>query len=218
MNNAIVRYPLPTLNLDLLKALVGWAKDDEVAMQDFIQKHGDKLAQWGFEGKWDQGYWGKQITNGVCETAYCIAGQAVIQAGYQFHYERVEDLDANRTLFTADWVYPVKQEGTWKDGKPKYVADTSREGFYTPHLAQRALGLTNLEREYLFDGDNTIGDVVYIASQIADRRDLNLGIEQPPESYRDRVVRIEGLFEHDDNFVDHAIRVIPDSAVANVTV
>src|SRR5262245_53415487 len=84
---------LPALNAELLFSVLAWARQD----QEYIDR-------WEHWGRWDQGAWGRidqyalsdvgldfgdeadvayAVRNGVCGTAMCIAGQAVVQSGYR---------------------------------------------------------------------------------------------------------------------------------------
>lgn len=183
---------LPTLNIDLLADLVNWAAADE----DNTPEH----PEWG---KWAQNLWGLEVRNGVCKTAYCIAGQASVQSGFQFawdrapimrtgygddiqsHYETPLDLDPGSTYEARSeyLVYPVKEVTV--DGKVRKVADTARRGRSANDVAVEALGITDYEAEELFDGDNSIEKIVCLAYALAARRDEVLVLSERAERHHD---------------------------------
>lgn len=179
-------YELPELNVDLLSDLVTWAWADEKKRTNLLKK----FPGWG---SWNQDVWAQEKRNGVCQTAFCIAGQAVMQSGYALDYgsaesdsEYVYDDTGNYVyengraktieILSVDACYPAEIVG-WegKDNKiPIYKATGPSQGIET--TAGEALGLNEMERDALFDGTNEIEDVIAIATAIAQMRGLELNL------------------------------------------
>lgn len=88
-----------------------------------------------------------------CQTAYCVAGWTTFVAGAP-------------TVRRADG-WPTEM-ATWHD-----------EPFAMPELAPRLLGITPIEADYLFYYDNSAIDVWRVATEIADRAGVALGVPLP---------------------------------------
>lgn len=127
---------LPKLDLQLLRDLVFWAEGDDRK----------------FKARWNQHEWATQERNGVCQTAYCIAGQAVAQAGIKIEYVLSYEHDGIKHMF----------------------AERTENGRWISDEAADILGLTEDEADDLFDGDNEFSDVKRVAEQICERRGLTL--------------------------------------------
>lgn len=190
--------PLPTLNVELLADVVTWAVADEKAINDLKAKYPD----WG---DWNQSTWATEVRNGVCQTSYCIAGQAVVQVGYGLVLPRVDDLESlercgydfegydedyiKRCLsqVNANTCAPKVFAGLDDKGRPKYRLDYDHE-VAIPNAARNALGLTDFEGSALFEGDNSIESVVTIAFMIARARGeevFNTFVAAVPQPVRD---------------------------------
>jgi hypothetical protein len=175
MNN-----PLPTLNVQLLADVVTWAVADEAHMDELREKYPD----WGV---WNQGTWATQVRNGVCQTSYCIAGQACVQVGYGlvipmiddpeslersgFDFAGYDEEDIKRALHevNANSCAPKVFAGLDDKGRPKYRLDYDQERSI-PDAAREALGIDPAEGSALFEGNNSITDVVTMATMIAKAR------------------------------------------------
>lgn len=166
-NGTTITANLPTLNVKLLRDLLTWAKQDKEAM--------DRFFGWG---EWDQTVWGKSVTNGVCKSSFCMAGQAVVQAGYGLQYYKNGDQDYIPE--TGEWIdalvaydcAPKVPVGTDERGNVKYELLTDRlEPIST--VARRVLGFTEDEGYEFFDSDNSYLDLVTMANSYASRRGLD---------------------------------------------
>lgn len=156
---------LPALNVPLLRDLLTWAKQDKDAL--------DRFLGWG---EWEQEVWGRQITNGVCKSSYCMAGQAAVQAGYGLVYDQndeVWDQEAQewRDCVVAWNAAPKRLVGTDDKGNPKYellteLAEPVRR------VGQMVLGLTDYEQDLFFEADNCWRDLVNYANEFAANRGL----------------------------------------------
>lgn len=154
---------LPTLNVPLLRDLVTWAAADEEHLADLAAKY----PGWG---TWRQTVWAEQVRNGVCKSAYCIAGQAVVQVGMGLI------LEGEDGVYSASECAPKRFDGLDDKGQPVYVLDHTQEQ-PIPEVAKEAIGLTWQERVALFDGDNGIGDIVHLALTFAAERGVDLGLD-----------------------------------------
>jgi hypothetical protein len=159
----------PALDLTMLHALVAWAEQDE--------NFADLYAGWG---AWTQSAYGIEIeraandrgwlskvtwAGNVCGSAYCIAGQTVVQHGYRMQYESdaVSGLgggpDPITSLYgrSAERCVPQRSTGI-KDchGEDVMVDVQGGESRMIHEVARELLGLTGLEASCLFDGDNTV--------------------------------------------------------------
>lgn len=169
---------LPALNINLLSQIVEWAIVDHEDMDEFVSKFGD----WG---SWDQTRWGKQIKNGVCQTACCIAGQVAVQSGFGFvlekdFYESRAESDrrgGDYSVFTASVARPLIKVGTDDKGNDKFALDDDKPVQLISEIGKTRLGLTSAEADVLFDGDNDITAVVYIATEIAKARGTSLNVD-----------------------------------------
>lgn len=130
---------LPELDLGLLQDLVRWAEGDNAKFKDV----------------WEQNSYGHMSKNGVCQTAFCIAGQAVAQTG-------------RKILWTLE-TYDVPM-----DDRTHYYASMTEDGDSISDLGAEIIGLAEDEASALFDGDNEIQDVRQIAQEICTRRGLVL--------------------------------------------
>lgn len=172
--------PLPTLNVQLLADVVTWAVADETAMDELREKYPD----WGV---WNQGTWATQVRNGICQTSYCIAGQACVQVGYGlvlptiddpesieragYDFEGYDDDYIKRALreVNANTCAPKVFAGLDDKGRPKYRLDYDQERSI-PDAARDALGIAPEEGSALFEGNNNLTTVVTMATLIAKAR------------------------------------------------
>jgi hypothetical protein len=166
-NNATQTANLPTLNVKLLRDLLTWAKQDKEAM--------DRFLGWG---DWDQTVWGKSVTNGVCKTSFCMAGQAVVQVGYGLKYYNNGEQEyqpETGTYLDALVAYdcaPKVPVGIDERGNVKYeLAEDRAEPIAT--VARRVLGFAEDEGYEFFDSDNSYLDLVNMANSYAARRGLD---------------------------------------------
>lgn len=177
------------LNVEAITTLIDWAESDE-------ERRAQRYSSWG---NWRQGLWGLASTasenvrnllrndseaaaeeiadmgrNGVCGTAYCMAGQAVVQAGYALDYQdNVDTWDGNMLGISAEncvWQEPTDQINRWgrpvmQDvGDPREISD----------VAQEILGFTEEEASAFFSGSNSIRVLKEYANSFCESRDLDL--------------------------------------------
>jgi hypothetical protein len=117
----MIRLPKTTPNLPELKRLNMWVQE-----QDKIEP-GARI--------WYQGQWVSiREVSPMCQTAYCVAGMAVVRAGH-----RVAEPDLN------NWTVSL-------DGKRVSLARI-------PGMAEEILGIDSNQGGALFCGDNTAEDV-----------------------------------------------------------
>lgn len=177
--------PNGQMNVEAIRLLIEWAEADEEMRQR-------RFAGWG---NWDQGHWSLVTTdsanvarlahvdesqaveivddlrkNGACGTAYCMAGQTVVQAGYDLVFE-------NSPLFrydgawgvNADVCEPVEHNGQFNQlGLPVFVAVGSEEPICD--VAEKILGLTSDEADRFFNGENTIDRLKVLANTFCAER------------------------------------------------
>ncbi len=103
-------------------------------------------------GVWDQSSWMHTSKRSECGTAGCLAGWAVELTGrYDMIFERHEE-----TTDAEEYV-------------DKVVDRETGETEFLEVVARRELGLTDDEGEYLFDGSNSMADILHLCSSIAER-------------------------------------------------
>ena len=103
-------------------------------------------------GVWDQSTWMHTSERTECGTAGCLAGWAVELSGrYELIFERHEE--------TNDPVLYVEKVRDLDTGEEEFLET----------VAIRELGLTDDEGEYLFDGSNSMADILHLCSSIAER-------------------------------------------------
>lgn len=178
-----------TLNVEAITTLIDWAEADE-------ERRKTQYASWG---DWRQSLWGLAKTdsanvkalfetdadkageeiadmgkNGVCGTAYCMAGQAVVQGGYALDFkEDTPDMwDGDTVGVSAEncvWQEPTNEINRWgrpvmrEVGEPRDISDVARE----------ILGITDEESNRFFDGSNGIRRLKQLANQFCAVRGLD---------------------------------------------
>lgn len=159
---------LPALNVKLMKDLLTWARQDQSKIENIA-----KFKGWG---TWEQESWAKEVRNGVCRSSYCMAGQAVVQAGYGLKYENTdEDWDGNQ-IWSASECAPQRVIGTNNKGEPMYeLVNEATE--YIETAAARVLGLTRYEADLFFHADNSISDLERLAAEFARKRALDANFD-----------------------------------------
>lgn len=175
------------INNPLLSRLVLWAAEDQVrgthpelAVRLGIAKEGDPRL-----GSWDQGTWGQAERNGVCKTAFCLAGGAV--ALDETHMIVMEDVGDE---WSGAYAIPVDRVPEGVEVKWNYVWLPEDEGVYeffrglgkwddvtsVSTRAAKLLGLNEGDADRLFDGNNTIWHVVTLAVDFAEEDGETLDI------------------------------------------
>lgn len=146
---------IPAMNVELMGDVLTWATADECAIQELKEK----FPEWG---EWKQGRWAEEARNGICQTSYCIAGQAAHQVGYMPILESVYG-NEDRTILQATDCAPRKFAGLDEKGKPKFIPDPEAPARHISTVGREALGITSYEADALFSGENDLGTVVAMA-------------------------------------------------------
>jgi hypothetical protein len=146
---------LPNLNVKLFSNIVTWAYADSV----------DNSLINGFVGwgSWNQGTWFSGNEDNLCGSHACIAGQAAAQVGMSMQVENTG---------SATHCAPRVFVGLNGVGQPVY--EFVGEPRLIPDVARDALGLTEAEANTLFDGNNGIERVVFLALLFAAHRGVSL--------------------------------------------
>jgi hypothetical protein len=153
---------LPTINTDMLLTLVKWAETSEEGVLAYPELGSWYQQDWGiFDfGKyfWDDLgdsselplKWSEEQL--ACGTAHCIAGAAAQLAGWT----------------------PVTSLDSWDDGVQGSYSVVHKDGVETDvdRVAQQLLGLTYVEAQALFDGDNNLRMIKALISRYHQNRDL----------------------------------------------
>jgi len=188
------------LNTGLLFDLIQWAEADERF----------DAALWG---AWDQSAWGwiiteqerKERSNGSCQTAYCMAGQAVHQAGYRLDYDHGDALARNIDMRDGTrYVGPVavaseciKQRPTGQVNAKGYAVMEDVPGAEKEQIgavARETLGLDIDEADLFFEGSNEIEQLRQMANLFCASRGL------PPLFPNDPVWDTEAHVDDDLDF------------------
>jgi hypothetical protein len=174
-----------TLNSLLLYDRIKWAEA------------GERLDDHPSWGHWGQGSWAVMndvdedlfaelnlpvVTIGeanVCRTSHCIAGSAVVEAGYRLIYSG--EPDRYRQSIVADdcieqydtGLKDLKGQAIWLD-----VPGARQESI--GGAGARVLGLSEEEADLLFDGDNDVDDLMRKANMFCANRRLPLLFPDEP--------------------------------------
>jgi hypothetical protein len=171
---------IPELNTLLMVDLIRWAERDEEIDH-----------QWW--GTWDQSSWGwavteedqKNLRNGACKTAYCMAGQAAHQAGYRLEFQQFDTIHREMTMHDGTFLDArvasastcVQQRDTGRKtskGAPIWEDVPDAESKQISHVGREALGLTMEEADAFFEGDNTLDRLKMMANWFCVNRGLPL--------------------------------------------
>lgn len=170
------------LNVEKLKELYDWAVASQEGLDRFFEEHPNYA-------KHKQGAWGEVIKNGVCQTAFCLAGQTAVDAGYTFFVEKYDwaDLSDNRRYATPGQLVPtdmvhelgltfVKGSGkTFAHAKTEAISDEVAYGGKTlsaMEIATEELGIEDWEASRLFSGGNDVEDIRYYINMIFENHGL----------------------------------------------
>jgi hypothetical protein len=157
------------VNVELLKEMYAWAVASQRGLDKFFEDH-PKYA------KHNQGDWGQVQKNGVCQTAFCLAGQAAVNAGYTFVIDDTdwEPYNGHRSASSAMMVpkADVHKLGlTFVRGTQRTFARLPADADYpdTRHpsdIAAEVLGIESWEADRLFNGSNGVTDIAYHINDI----------------------------------------------------
>lgn len=163
---------LPKLNLDLLVQIIDWAEESE---------QGRVKPGWG---TWYQDEWGQadstdpvKLRNDLCQTAYCVAGQAAHQGGYRLI---IEEYALSGVAYSASHCVLTEPTGEL-DPKGREVRVDVGMARSIPEVGAEVLGLCECEED-LFEGDNDIEDLKAMTNGLAKSRGL-------PKPYPDEGIR-----------------------------
>lgn len=177
---------------DFIYDAIRWARQDEAWLASLSQAD---LIRWG---NWEQGAWAtlrapfelreqmedargridldtltERIRSGECQTAYCMAGQRVNQAGYRMVFDPSMIFDDSGD--TANFC--IQQEPTqerdnnnrviWKDVEDAEMVSISQ-------TAQQLMGITVFESGLFFESDNGPDYLAELANGMCRRRGIPL--------------------------------------------
>ena len=160
----------PPLDLTFLRNLVVWCQQDEKFINYLVRITENA----GWESEHEQSSWAHKVRNGVCRTAYCVAGQAAVQIGKVLQYDDEERYDEERTA-------APEEEKSYYDQYLDFYATYTEEGENIEDVAQNAIGLNFDEAAALFNGDNDLETIETVAMEICARRGLSLYPLYDPE-------------------------------------
>lgn len=191
---AEVFTPKDGLNLEAIRLLIGWAEKD----RDTLVRY-RALGNWG---DWNQGHWAsvrfdaansldtqtdevddsealtemeQAVANGVCGTSFCMAGQAVVQAGHRLDLQGFTGLDEGSTIYTeTGYCYPQQWTGRYDDKGRRIMRDAGHRQSIA-QVARNVLGLTGSQSDGFFSGGNTINDLKAYANEFA----VRAGMDEP---------------------------------------
>lgn len=183
--------PLPggfTLNLPAIRLLIEWAEGDEALAAHFgtwnqqvwneIKVSFSAMREAGLDGEDEpvtEEFVAEASRNGVCNTAYCMAGQAVVQAGYRLDYTSDKQGSTSPALgayevLSADYCERRVLLGYDVNGRPRW--EETGESVLIANAGARILGLDSDEQGSFFDGDNEINDLKFFVNKMCQRRGL----------------------------------------------
>lgn len=184
---AAIFTPTGSLNMEAIQLLIGWAAQDEAALRDYSLWGIWDQGHWGLaemdldrataraivdeydttdvDAEAADDLINKTILNGACQSAYCMAGQAVAQAGFKLNYNSAINNDMH-LMVTADTCVRVEPVGTFDDkGYP--VMREVGEPTDISEAAQEVLGLTDEQGDLFFNGGNGIVTLKRLANRFA---------------------------------------------------
>lgn len=173
------------LNIPTLSTLVQWAAEEEMrdtdpakAVESGISRERDPRL-----GRHYQGAWGKATRNGVCKTAFCIAGGAaqlsnewVIVMHEVSNGNWDTDYVINRKKIPQRLESSIQWDLLWVE-EEEY--DRLMVGGLLVHIdgkAEKLLGLTSEQADALFDGENDAAAVVSLTTQFAAEEGVTLNL------------------------------------------
>ena len=177
-----------SIKVKRLVLLYTWAVASHRDLDAFFEKHPEFAEH-------KQGVWGEAIKNGVCKTAYCLAGQTAIHEGWTFLVARNEWEDygdgkkgqPGTTMIPTD---QVKALGlSFVRGSRKGFAqvpankwdEVSEHTKYPATVARDSLGLDDYQAEMLFSGGNDVWDIKSHIEQFFADAGLNLRLPEPED-------------------------------------
>jgi hypothetical protein len=144
------------INVPLLRMQLEWATDEASRIYDGLVPPRIQIA-----GQWCQPTWASALEDPAttaCGTAYCLAGHTVVDAGHELAWRRETD-----------------EEFVEKLGE-RWTSVETTDGQSISALAQQLLGLTPAQARELFDGDNRLDRLWWLAWLFTDGE-----IQIPPE-------------------------------------
>lgn len=158
---------LPDLNVDLLRNLLLWAAKEHDKLDKKFAKQGILTAEW------EQGSWAEQEKNGVCKTAYCMAGAATVATGHVLVWDRWFN-DETGYAYTST---PTKGAHVERSAEYAYKrGQTHHEKRPVWDIAREEIGLTEWEADVFFDGGNTLYRLYLLARDFCEARYLEFGL------------------------------------------
>lgn len=195
MRRIFTRKPGGELNTEAIALLIGWAEEDVNLLARWRSL--DLWGRWD-QGTWGsaelpaneagvtlhEDEWGtslddkdeareevdKAVLNGACQTAFCMAGQAVSQAGYRLIFD---DVDLEGMMLTGTAEYCVRAEPTGvRDNRGHMTYRDVGDPTNISSKAASILGLGHDEQQRFFSGSNTIDDLKEMANDFCADRGL----------------------------------------------
>lgn len=113
----------------------------------------------------------RAMLNGACQTAFCMAGQTVVQAGHRMIYD---DLSYNGGgYFSSTAENCVRREWTGQyDERGWPIFEDIGEVGYISNKAGQILGLDDQRQDEFFNGSNTVGNLKWYANRFCDEDGL----------------------------------------------
>lgn len=196
------------LDVSLLYDLLRWAALEDAYTAD------PRFATWG---QWDQGTWARLDMsglstderaeliaainqerhvslgrNGVCRTAYCMAGQTVAQANYRLVYNVDPQNPGVQRQLIADLCIAEEATGEKDEkGRTIYRDVPGAQQREVREVGAEVLGLDDYEAALFFDGDNDLDKLQRMANLFCHARGL-------PLLYPDMPI-YNPLDDHDDD-------------------
>jgi hypothetical protein len=186
----------PGIRLDLLLDLVAWAEHDDANLAKFQSWGSWEQGSWSalrFDNRaaevpiprgWNDPVLDyrepeeadeairQEILRGACGTSFCMAGQAVHQAGYRLVYTANSRPDTEGKVYTSAENCVLTEPTGEYDARGFPVLRDVGESQYISVAAQHVLGIDHDEANVLFGGDNSLDEVRAIVNLICENRNL----------------------------------------------
>lgn len=122
--------------------------------------------------------WDQTVYANTCGTAFCVAGHAAVMVGG--NQLQLRDLYPEVTMYQKGGDHEdlgedfTDQVTLSKELQKKLSLYSNKPALDMADVGQAALGLSHLEANHLFDGDNALGDILTIVRHWADEDDIEL--------------------------------------------
>lgn len=182
--------PLPELDAALLEEVVAWATWDYETRDLFAHSHPEMRKYLENIPMWGQEAWcvsNDDVTakdDNVCRTSFCIAGYTMYATGHVKHIvltdpdeiAKADGWDSASQMRASGCSIPDSMIRDRVTGMKDILADDENDPDEWEQAwsegAQKLLGLTSREANWMFHGDNSLERIQHLAQQIAKSRDL----------------------------------------------